>query len=338
MKARSLIIAALVLATALAAGYALLTLFSEMPDVPQERAVSILIVRNPPALTIVEETFVERMAELGYVEGQRVTYRRIDVSTDVESTKARILAEMDQGEPDLILALGVIAARAAKEVTGSRTPAVPVLFGVVSDPVGVGLVESIRSSGNNLTGVTPASNVTASKRVEFIKEMMPDVQRVIFAWNDEKTSGIGNVRTVTKNAGMELIEQKVANVAEMKSFIQEFSYRAGDVILRASDGVAAGALPGIIETSIARKVPLIGTNSVDTERGALMSYGADYGEVGKAVARLADIVLKGALPSEIPVEEASQFDISINMETAQVLGITIPQSFLLKTSILFPEN
>ncbi len=338
MRLRLVIIAALLLVAVGAAWYALTTISSDLPELPERSHSRILLIHNPPALSDVGTNFKTRMGELGYAEGSRVTYVEIDVGTDIPATKSRIADAFAGGAFDLVFATGVNAARAAKEYLDGMGLDTPVVFGVVSDPVGGGLVQSLRSSGNNLTGITPASNLTASKRLEFLTEMLPDTERIIIAWNDENTSGIANIRLITASLGLDIVEKKVGSVKEMEAFYRTFDYREGDAILRAADSIAAGAVASLVQIGFEKRVPVVGTNSGDTRRGALMSFGANYGEVGRATARIVDLILKGAHPSDIPVEEASRFEISVNLETARRIGITVPQSFLLKTNIVIPQE
>jgi putative tryptophan/tyrosine transport system substrate-binding protein len=333
MTHRRAIIAALILVVLCAAIFALRTVTADLPPIPSREKAAILVLRNPPALDAVAEQFVARMEEMGYT-GERAIFTHIDVGADLESTKVRIEDAIAKEEPDLIYAIGVLAARAAKQVIEERDEEIPVLFGVVSNPVGVGIVADIKSPGGFITGITPASNLTAPKRVEFLKEILPNTKRIIYAWSDPNTSGVANVRAAAQKLGIELVEAQTATVSDMTAYIDTFAYKSGDAILRTSDAIGAGALPGMIRAALENKVPLIGTNTGDTERGALMSYGADYAEVGRASARLADLILKGTHPSRIPIEEASRFQMSVNLKTASHIGVSIPQPFLLKTNVI----
>ncbi len=338
MRLRTSIIVALLLVALGAAWYAFATISSELPAVPEQRVPKILLIHNPPALNDVGANFKVRMSELGYADGSRVAYTEIDVGTDVAGTKSRIAQAFSESDFDLIFATGVNAARAAKDYVDETGLGTPIVFGVVSDPVGGGLVQSLRSSGNNLTGITPASDVTATKRLEFLKEMIPETKRVVIAWNDENTSGISNIRSVAASLGLEMEEKRVSSVKEMEDFYTTLSYRTGDAILRAADSIAAGAVAATIQSGLTEKIPVIGTNAGDTRRGALMSFGANYGDVGRASARIVDLILKGTKPADIPIEEASRFEISVNLDTARAIGIAVPQSFLLKTNIVIPQE
>ena len=306
---------------------------SKAPSEPQ----TIVIVRNPPALDVVWNNFRESFASFGYKEGENIRYIITEVGADVPATMRALTAALEGSSVDLIYTMGITATRAAKELTEETNAETPILFAVVSDPVGGGLVASMQSSGNNLTGVTPTNNLAASKRLEFLKEMLPETKRIVYAYNDEKTSGIVGLRRFAPGLGLELVEKRIANATELTAFLDAFTYREGDAILRASDGVGASALSGTLEIAQRERVPLIGTNAGDVSRGALMSYGANYGEIGIQSSRMADRILRGTPPSNIPIEEAALFEVAVNLETAEAIGALIPQSFLLRVHHIFPE-
>ena len=303
-----------------------------------ETVKNVLIVRNPPALDIVWIAAHDEMNTLGHEDERGIHYVITEVAESAPATKERIRTLLNEQDIDLIMSIGILATRSAKEVTAELGRDTPIVFAVVSDPVGAGLVASMSSSGNNLTGITPSNEFVASKRLEFLREMLPSTMRIIYAWNDVNTSGIDGLRRVAPSLEFELLEQQVATRDEMNAFIDSFEFKKGDALLRASDSIGAGSLPHAIEAAIAKKVPLVGTNSIDTERGALMSYGADYAEIGKLAARMMISVLSGTLPARIPIEEASVFDVSVNTETAGKIGVVVPQTFLLKVGRIYPAQ
>lgn len=275
------------------------------------------------------------LEELGHAD-TRMTYVVTEVATDLASTKAE-LKPLIEAKPDLIYTMGVLATRAAKEVTEELGLDIPVVFAVVSDPVGSGLVKSFESSGNNLTGVTPTNQLAASKRLEFIKDMLPDTKRVVYAWNDKNTSGIEGLKTTAPSLGLSLVDEQVADVESMVAYYDAFPYQEGDVILRASDAIGGGAVNRLITLALEKKIPLIGTHSGDVLRGALMSYGADYDAVSHQSVRMVDAILRGAKPSDIPIEEAASFELAVNADTAEKIGVVIPQTFLTNAKHVYPE-
>ncbi|OGG57442.1 hypothetical protein A2853_03705 [Candidatus Kaiserbacteria bacterium RIFCSPHIGHO2_01_FULL_55_17] len=304
--------------------------FGAVENVPQEEPMPVVIVvRNPPSLDTAWIRFRTRMEELGYRDGENVRYVITEVSTDLASTKRNIGQLLEQ-RPDLVYTMGVLATRAAKEAAEDLEIDAPIVFAVVSDPVGSGFVESMQHPGGNITGITPASNLTASKRLELLHEMLPSITRVVHPWNDEKTSGAAALREIASSLGLMLVERQIPDVAGFVEFLRTYPFRQGDAILRPSDSIGAGGFNDAVALALEHKVPLVGTNEGDTERGALMSYGTNYGDIGEAAARIAELILRGASPSEIPVEEATRFYLTVNLDTARKIGVTVPESFLLK--------
>ena len=321
------------LIAAVFAGYKAFTLYTlNVKSGASQQQKTILVIKNPPALDVVWDKFRVAMNEHGYAEGVDIQYVPIAVgSDDLSVTKAKIVAILKREHIDLIYTMGILATRAAKEATDELSISTPVVFAVVSDPVGSGLVTSLSSSGNNLTGVTPVNNFVVLKRLGLLKEMLPDAKRIVYAWHDERTSSVDVIRKSIPDLGFEFDEHYVENPDALMTFLENFPFEKGDVLLRASDSVGATALKGTILTALAKKIPLIGTNATDVTRGALMSYGANYGDIGAQSARLVDRVLKGENPKDIPIEDAENFELSVNLDTAKGLGLDIPNEFLLKT-------
>lgn len=292
---------------------------------------NIGVVRTPPALDPAWDGFKEKMGTLGYVEGKNVNYTVIEAGKDLLETKMKI-AELLGAKIDLIYTMGVLPTRAAKEVTAEKNPNLPVIFGVVSDPVGGKLVAALSGSGNNLTGVTPANELISPKRVEFLKSMLPGMRRAVIAWNDPNTTGIEDLRKVAKILGVALTEKEVKVPDDIDKFLDSFIFRPGDVIFRATDNVNAARSQKMLKFSLDRKIPLSGTNAFDAESGALMSYGANYRRVGEQAARLAHHVLEGARPSGLPIELPEEFELIVNLKTAEKIGVEISSEFLAKAN------
>lgn len=302
------------------------TLFSSFRLTPQtpEKVFHVGVVRNPPSLDPAWEGFQEGMRMRGYQEGKSIHYS-VEAATNPAETKQKV-EQMIRQNVDLIYVMGVIGGRAVKEVTVVLKPDMPVVFGVISNPVGVGLVASMQSSGNNLTGITPINEVVVSKRLEVFLETVPALKRIIFGWQDANTTGVENLREAARALGIELAEQKINTPQELIAFFESFPYRQGDGIMRAADSASGLASRDIIALAREKKIPLSGTNANDVDHGALMSYGANFRKIGIQAARLADALLKGAKPSDLPIELPEEFEFAINLQTATLLDITIPPS------------
>lgn len=290
-----------------------------------EKNYRIGVIKPSPSLEPAVKGFKSEMAKLGYKEGVNLEYVSAEAAQDKVITEHRF-KELIESHVDLIVVTGVRETRSIKEATEKFAPSLPIVFGVVSDPVGSGVVKSTQSSGNNLTGVTPANEVLVAKRAKLFLDLVPSAKRLVIAWNNPSTTGIESLRARIKELGVELFEKKVNDVKELDNFLATFKPRQGDVYLRATDTVSADRVKEIIEWGLKNKIPVSGTNIGDAERGALMSYGADYESIGAQVARLADRIFKGSKPSELPIEPPGKVELIVNSQTAAKLGVTIPQS------------
>ncbi len=296
-----------------------------------DKIVVIGVILNPPSLDPAFRGFQDGMRARGYEEGKNIRYIIEPGGGNIDSAKAvaeRLVAE----GIDALYVMGSVAGRAAKEVTAEKNPMLPVVFGVISNPVGGKLVASIQSSGNNLTGITPNNENLSTKRLEIFLAMIPETKRVIMAWSDPNTSGVENLRLAAQALHVELVEQQIADAAAMKSFYGSFPYKNGDVILRATDAASGTIVRDLIALALEKKIPMSGTNVADTEAGAVMSYGANYEKIGVQAARLMDAILHGTKPSALPIESPETIEFIINAKTAEMLGITIPEAVLLQAN------
>ena len=332
MNLRTLIIAiTLVIVTTIAVAYYVLSNPSSFFPAKEEKQFVIGVITNPPSLDPAWNGFQQGMKARGYEEGKTIIYLVTPAGNNFPDAK-KVLENMVEKDIDALYVMGSLAGRAAREVTAARKPTLPVVFGVISDPVGVGLVKSFQSSGTNFTGITPVNETIVSKRLEALLELVPNTKRIIFVWFDPQTSGIENLRKVAKTLEVELVEKQVQDVSDAKAFFNSYSFKPGDAILRASDSATGSIIKDIVAFALEEKVPLAGNNIHDVELGALMSYGANHVKIGEQAARLMDSVLKGAKPSDLPIELADQFEFVINAKTADALNLIIPPASLNKAN------
>lgn len=311
-------------------GYYVSSSFYPSPSSP-EKIFTIGVITNPPSLNPAWDGFRQAMKTRGYEEQKNVRYIVEPGGKDVQAAK-EVAGRMIAQNVDAFYVMGSIAVRGAKEATAEQKPTLPIVFGVVSNPIGGKLVASMQSSGNNLTGVTPLNEIINSKRLEIFLEMIPGTKRIVAGWSDPSTTGIENLRNAAKTLGVEMVDKQVADASELKVFYSSFPFQTGDAIFRGSDSASGVTIKDVIAISLEKKIPLSGTNSNDIELGALMSYGANFMKIGAQAARLMDSVLKGVKPSELPIELPEEFEFVINAKTAGVLGLTIPPGVLDKAN------
>jgi putative ABC transport system substrate-binding protein len=296
-----------------------------------QRPLSALIITNPPALDNAVAGFRDGLTLRGYIENENIFYKEIPIANDLDSTIANLRVNLTK-DYDIVYSTGILAVRAAKTIIDEKQFGTPLVFGVVSDPVGSGLVESMQSSGNNLVGVTPANEIVSAKRLEIFLRALPSLNRIIIGWTNADTTGIELLRKAASELGVELIEKQIADKNELLNFITGHQYLPEDGILRATDSVNAQALQELVDFSIVHKIPLMGTNSLDSQRGALLSYGANYYNIGQQSARLADLIFKGAKPADLPNELPDEFEFVINAATAETIGVNLSDEALLEAT------
>jgi len=275
------------------------------------------------------KAFRTRLHELGYAEGRntviewRNTNRRRDQFPEA-------IAELLKLKLDCIVTVGVAATRAAK----SATRTVPIVMADADDdPVAQGLIASYSRPGGNVTGVTSIAAGLSGKRVGLLKEIHPGLSRVAVFFNPRGVGGAAHVPEII-NAGRSLnVEIRPFQLREKgdvaKAFDDLVSWNAR-ALLVVSAGGTRRFLKEILETSRNIRMPTMFTQAADVDRGGLISYSADVPEIRRRAADFVDRILKGANPRDLPAEQASKFELMVNLKTAAALGIAIPPTILLR--------
>jgi putative ABC transport system substrate-binding protein len=232
--------------------------------------------------------------------------------------------ELVQYGVDLIVT-STVEVKAAQMAT-TRIPIVC----MCEEPVGLGVVQSFARPGGNITGVTHLSLELGPKRLQIFQELMPGLKRVLFPYNanDARSVALATAyRDAAHRLGVALVEKPVRTEAEAQTTLAQVRQSEVDGIL-APEGASLN-LPGfVLEAATQRVVPTMFDAAFWVEQGALASYGPDYDDTGRQAARLVDKIFNGAHPAEIPVEVNSKIEFVINLQTAKILGLTIPPEVL----------
>ncbi|HSL48690.1 MAG TPA: ABC transporter substrate-binding protein [Candidatus Deferrimicrobiaceae bacterium] len=271
--------------------------------------------------------FRDGLQELGYRENEHFVLgvRFTQGETAALPAAAR---ELLQEGVDLLLTAGPDATRAALKATDR----IPIVFVGSSDPVGLGLVQSFARPGGNVTGVTDLDTELTPKRLELFKDIIPSLRKVLLPYDVEDRQTVAQLpayRAAARGLGVALVERPVRTQAEAQATIG--SVRKGEV-----DGILAPRylalnIPGfMLEATARRAVPTMFHDTFFVEQGGLASYSASRYESGRQAARLADKILKGVKPSDLPVERPTKLELAINLRTARALGLTISRSVLLR--------
>ena len=275
------------------------------------------------------EGFKKKMAELGYVEGKNVEYDFHNAMAD-QDVLTKLAQKFVQDKMDLIVTSSTsVTIPVAKVTEGTH---LPVLFVSASDPLR--FAKSYASSGNNLTGISNSSLDLIEKRMELLKEIVPGVKRVIVLENPSGTNYEASHRLIWeagKKLGVNLIGVQAAGLEEIKSKISALIARKlGDAVFTPPDIQVTAAIEEIARQAIKEKLPLIGTNIETIKKGALATYTADYFDLGQQGAMMANKILKGAKPADLPIELPDKLKLVLNLKTAKAIGLKIPKEILLR--------
>ena len=264
------------------------------------------------------------LADAGYVEGRNTVYvaRWADLAPERLPALARELVEQ---KPDVIVALGFPAALALKNATG----VVPIVAAQMGDPVASGLVASLGRPGGNVTGVSDQSAELSGKRVELLKEVRPDATRIAVLWNGRNEAMTQRYREIERAAGtLHVIVQPLAvrDSADFEQAFQSLALAKPDALLVVTDALTNANLPRLLDFTAKAGMPAMYEFGAIVREGGLISYGPTPAYTWRTVASYVDRILKGAKPSDMPIEQPKEYELVLNLRTAKSLGISIPQS------------
>jgi ABC-type uncharacterized transport system substrate-binding protein len=272
------------------------------------------------------EAFRQRMGQLGYVEGQTVTFERRWAHGNSERLPG-LATELVGLNVDIIVTGGSPAALAAK--TAKTT--IPIVMATGADPVELGLVSSLARPGANLTGVTTLSADLTAKRLELLREIVPKESRVAVLWDGNSEGGrlsAGVTQAAGRQMGVEIHAYEVRKPAEFDpAFSAMTKDRAGGLDVAASP-MFFTERRRIADLALKHRLPTMVGSREYAEAGALASYGTDYVDLFRRVPTYVDKFLRGAKPADLPIEQPTKFELLINLKTAKALGLTIPASLL----------
>jgi putative ABC transport system substrate-binding protein len=236
-------------------------------------------------------------------------------------------AELVAEKVDVIFADSTNAARAARQATAS----IPIVFSTVSDPVGSGFVASLARPGGNITGTTSVNRELAAKRLQILKEILPKASRVaVLTTNEPQVAPqLEQVREAANRLGMNVHTTQVLSYDDFDRAKKLLRSRRADSMCVIESIANYNNRKLLTEFAAQNELPAIYPNSDYANAGGLVSYGANYEVLNRRAAHYVDKILKGAKPANLPVEQPTAFEMVINQKTANVLGLTIPQSLLI---------
>jgi putative ABC transport system substrate-binding protein len=270
----------------------------------------------------------QAFTDLGYVEGKTIAYE----GRWAEGKFARLpelAAELVRLKVDAIVVLGYPPAAAAKAASST----IPIVMSGSGDPVGTGLIASLARPGGNITGSSAQETELSAKRMQILKETVPRATRIAVLWNANDRAMTMRYNEIDRAARVLQLTVQPLGIGEPDDFDTAFSSMTRerpDALFMVADALTTLNRKRVIEFAAAHRIPAMYEQASVVQDGGLMSYGPNFDERFRRAAYYVDRIFKGAKAGELPVEQASKFDLAINLRTAKALGITIPQSVLLR--------
>lgn len=273
----------------------------------------------------------EKMEELGYKEGENIIYDDVDAEGSEEKVKAAVQRFID-GKADAIYSITTpitkIVFAATKEL------GLPVVFNIVSDPIGSGYAKSFSSSGTNLTGCSNIVGETGGKRLEMFKQILPGLKRVIVLYDPNNKFTQDAIKLLRPDAtalGITLVEKLVSSKEEVIKTMNAIKPGEYDGFFHLGEAKVSGAASDVVRIANEKRLPTMAHESSFAERGMLAVYGPSWRLLGKQCAQNLDRVLKGIKPTDIPIQTPEKLELIINLKTAKFLGIKVPEEVLIKS-------
>jgi putative tryptophan/tyrosine transport system substrate-binding protein len=278
-------------------------------------------------LASTEDTLRDGLRDLGYIEGRNIVIESRSAEGKVDRLPG-LAAELIGQKVDVIVVTSIQGALAAQKATRS----IPIVFAVAQDPVRSGLVASLAKPGGNLTGVTDFARELAGKRLELLKETAPKISRAaILSWKPagpDYTAEKNEIENAARALRVELLPVEIKSANEAASAISATIQAGANAFMGLTDTRFASNRKRIIELVVKNRLPAVYQDWVFVQDGGLMSYGTNRVQWRRRVASYVDRILKGAKPSELPIEQPTKFEFVINLKTAKQIGLTIPPNVL----------
>jgi putative ABC transport system substrate-binding protein len=273
------------------------------------------------------EAFFKGLQELGYVEGKNIVIEQRGDPRRRREQLPQLADELLRLNLDIIVALDPPSADAAI----SATKTVPIVMRSTEDPVATGLVASLAHPGGNITGLYSETDELIGKRLEVLKEAIPGITRVGVLWNPAFTTGSANYRDTEKAASALRLVVQSLEARHPADFAIAFRFAIKEhsqAVFPLRNPLIVGELKQIVKLAIENRLPVIYDDREFVETGGLLSYGTNLAALYRRAAYYVDRIIKGAKPSDLPIEQPTKFELVINLNTAKQIGLTIPPHVL----------
>jgi putative ABC transport system substrate-binding protein len=288
--------------------------------------IGVLLPGSPASFSVRTEAFLDGLKELGYVEGRTIAIEW-KWGEDRLDTLSGLAADLVRSNVDVIVTGGTSAAKALK----ATTQTIPIVMALVGDPVAAGLVNNLARPGGNATGFSIVAPELGTKRLELLKEIVPNLSSIAVLSNTKNPQSKIEMKEMQRAAqvlGLHLHPAEISTGDELENAFAAMNSVAAQALIVLTDPILFSQRKRTVDLAGKYKLPAVYFFQGFVEEGGLMSYGPSDTDLFRRAAGYVDRILKGVKPSELPVEQPTKFDLYINLSTAKALGVTIPETFL----------
>ena len=274
------------------------------------------------------DAFRSGLRELGYIEGRDFSIEQRHADSDLPRLQA-LAVELVTGKVDIIVAATTPAALAARKVSQD----LPILIVTVGDPVGSGLAASLRHPGANVTGLTNLSTSLTTKHLDLLREMLPHLRRVGYMYNPDNAANVVNLKQFESDCGklgFKAVRAPVRNVQDVTAAYVVLRNKNAQGLIVSGANTNIDWRDTILAGAAKLRLPTVFALTTFAESGGLIAYSSNFLHSYHRLASYADKIFKGAKAGDLPIEQPSKFETVVNLKTAKALGITIPNSILLR--------
>jgi putative ABC transport system substrate-binding protein len=321
------------LLTAAVAAPALSWIRAALAQTPSKvRRIGLLSAHTARETAAWHDAFRSGLRERGWIEG-----RNISVETRYGEGRndhaERLAADLVRLNVEVIVASVTPDALAARRATQT----IPIVIVAAGDPVELGLARSLARPGGNVTGLSPMTATLGGKRLELLAEAVPKLTRVGVLWNPNNAGAAsqwGETDTAAKRLGVQLVSLEVRSPTDLDKALGEATRARVTALFIVPDPAITPQVQRIADSALKSRLPSMFHVAEFPEAGGLMSYGSDRTEMFRHAATYVDKILNGAKPADLPIEQPTKFELVVNMRTAKALGISVPQTILIRADRL----
>jgi putative ABC transport system substrate-binding protein len=300
----------------------------QVPAQPSPRVPRVGVIGERSASDPFIVAFRQGLRDLGYVEGRDVVIEFRGTNGALERVP-ELARELIRLPVDVLLVGGGVSAQHAMAATAT----VPIVFTTVGDPVGIGLVSSLARPGGNVTGLSNLQSVLGAKQLEMLKAVAPRIARVAVLFNPDSpisATVVRDVQDLARSQAVDLLFTEARHPGEVAGALSALGRKRPDALLVLSDPVFGSQMANIAQAAARLRLPSVYSHRGFAAAGGLLAYGPNFDDNYRRAATYVDKILKGAKPADLPVQQPTKLELTINRKTAAALGLAIPPSLLLR--------